>query len=417
MQNTLEQVTRYAFSFTGLNTVLYDPSGKTLFNLGSTTIPPILEPYFENQTMDLFHQVTANKQDLTVQCFCNNYRQNFITVKFKTKSTVIALLVLGPYLFEPPTLLMIESILVENRMTLSHKNLIAEYYNPLPLYGHTRTNEICEFLIYLTKTFNKIKGEILYNEPFQYNFRSEPAIPFDQFITHTGTTITQLEKRYQIENAMLNCIEKGDYEGYKIMLKTNSANLELSEARRPSMSLNSGKSYCIILNTLLRKAAEKGGLHPVYLDSISNKFNTEIEMAKTFKQLNVISEAMPKNYCETLNKFSLIKYSKTIQRAIEYIRLNLNSPLSLEEIAQKSLISSFELSRRFKSEVGENLIDYINRNRINESLYLLGLPNLSITEIAHMIGYNDANHFTKTFKKWKKMTPSDYKKSKNGNGV
>ena len=68
------------------------------------------------------------------------------------------------------------------------------------------------------------------------------------------------------------------------------------------------------------------------------------------------------------------------------------------------------LSRKFKKETGQSLTDYINKLRIKEALYMMENHNLSITDIAYMTGFNDVNYFTKVFKKYKRMTPSSYRK-------
>ena len=48
---------------------------------------------------------------------------------------------------------------------------------------------------------------------------------------------------------------------------------------RGSSPLRSAKNYSIIMNTLLRKAAENGGVHPVYLDRVSSEFAIKMALA------------------------------------------------------------------------------------------------------------------------------------------
>jgi two-component system, response regulator YesN len=58
------------------------------------------------------------------------------------------------------------------------------------------------------------------------------------------------------------------------------------------------------------------------------------------------------------------------------------------------------------------LTDYINQLRIEEAKYLLDHSDDSVTAIASQVGYNDANYFSKVFRKWERVTPHDYRKRK-----
>nr|WP_283246413.1 helix-turn-helix transcriptional regulator [Paenibacillus sp. Marseille-Q4541] len=81
-------------------------------------------------------------------------------------------------------------------------------------------------------------------------------------------------------------------------------------------------------------------------------------------------------------------------------------------IAQAISLSMYELSRLFKQETGQSIIDYINFQRIKAAVQLLENHNLSITDIAQMVGYNDVNYFIKVFKKMNGITPKQFRKNK-----
>lgn len=67
-------------------------------------------------------------------------------------------------------------------------------------------------------------------------------------------------------------------------------------------------------------------------------------------------------------------------------------------------------SREFSAHLGMPYNHYQNELRLNESLKLLLLTHLSISEIAQKIGYHDASHFSKHFKEKTGETPSSYRK-------
>lgn len=70
------------------------------------------------------------------------------------------------------------------------------------------------------------------------------------------------------------------------------------------------------------------------------------------------------------------------------------------------------LSRKFKEETGFTLTDFINKKRIDEAKIFLNKGDISITDIAFMVGFNDINYFSKVFKKWTTLTPTEFKKRK-----
>ncbi|TYP78158.1 helix-turn-helix domain-containing protein [Paenibacillus methanolicus] len=67
------------------------------------------------------------------------------------------------------------------------------------------------------------------------------------------------------------------------------------------------------------------------------------------------------------------------------------------------------LSRLFKNQTGEGLLDYIHKTRIAQAKAMIRVKRESITEISRMVGYNDAATFIRVFKKYEGVTPGKYK--------
>jgi two-component system response regulator YesN len=102
-----------------------------------------------------------------------------------------------------------------------------------------------------------------------------------------------------------------------------------------------------------------------------------------------------------------------IQAAISYIKENHLKSISLKEIAQYCCVSRHHFSHLFKKEVGSSLIDYLNRMRIDKSLSYLEMTDLPISEIAARIGFHDANYFSRMFKKYMNLSPTEYRLARN----
>jgi two-component system response regulator YesN len=65
----------------------------------------------------------------------------------------------------------------------------------------------------------------------------------------------------------------------------------------------------------------------------------------------------------------------------------------------------------FKAEVGENLIEYISRIRVDKAKELLRNGTVKAYEVASMVGYSDSRYFSQIFKKITAVTPSGFRKT------
>ena len=101
------------------------------------------------------------------------------------------------------------------------------------------------------------------------------------------------------------------------------------------------------------------------------------------------------------------KYSKTIKKAIKYIKENYKDQISLNDISKEVYLSSEYFSRLFKEEVGENFITYLTNYRIKKAEYLIKNTDMKISQISTEVGYLNASYFSKTYKKYKGISPDD----------
>jgi YesN/AraC family two-component response regulator len=169
------------------------------------------------------------------------------------------------------------------------------------------------------------------------------------------------------------------------------------------------KNYGIIMNTLFRKAAERGGVHPVYIDKVSSQFAKEIENAKTVKEINEIMPEILVKYCNLVRKNSTKGYSPAVKKAIIKIESDLTADLSLNEMAKLCNVSSGYLSALFKKETGKTLTDFVNDKRVSFAKHLLKTTNLQVQTIAQHCGILDFHYFCRMFKKSVGLTPTQYR--------
>jgi len=100
-------------------------------------------------------------------------------------------------------------------------------------------------------------------------------------------------------------------------------------------------------------------------------------------------------------------YLARIQQALQYIETNLNTNLSLSDVAKASYFSEFHFHRIFKGVMDETLNDYIGRRRMEKAANkLVCHQDLSITQIAHESGFSSSANFAKAVKLYFGFSPS-----------
>ena len=105
------------------------------------------------------------------------------------------------------------------------------------------------------------------------------------------------------------------------------------------------------------------------------------------------------------------EHIKRIRKVLNFIEENLDNELSLENVAEIGNYSPFHFHRIFRGIIGETLQEYINRNRMEKSAMLLSHhKNKSLEEIFSEVGFKSNSTFSKTFKKYFGISPTDFRK-------
>ena len=112
------------------------------------------------------------------------------------------------------------------------------------------------------------------------------------------------------------------------------------------------------------------------------------------------------------NEYLEKDYIYHINLALNFVENNLDSTeLSLETISRIACYSPFHFHRIFKAVVGETLNSYIIRKRIEKTAsMLMHKKGMSITELSLQFGFNSPSSFTRTFKNFYGISPSEFRR-------
>lgn len=101
--------------------------------------------------------------------------------------------------------------------------------------------------------------------------------------------------------------------------------------------------------------------------------------------------------------------SSPVYLAVKYIHDHQEKKIVMKEMAQLCRLTPSYFSRLFQRELGENFIDYVNRQKIQTAKFRLRSTSDSVAHIATSLGYADASYFINVFKKYEGVTPLMYR--------
>lgn len=94
-----------------------------------------------------------------------------------------------------------------------------------------------------------------------------------------------------------------------------------------------------------------------------------------------------------------------------YIDTHYKEQLDLDQLAGAAHVNKYYLAHAFKREYGISPINYLIQRRIEESRYLLRETDLSLSQIAQMLGFSSASYFSQTFRRTDGVSPMEYRKN------
>ena len=94
-----------------------------------------------------------------------------------------------------------------------------------------------------------------------------------------------------------------------------------------------------------------------------------------------------------------------------YIDLHFKEALTLEQLAEDAHMNKYYLSHAFKREYGISPINYMITKRIEESKYLLAETDLSMSQVAQLLGFSSLSYFSQVFRRTQSVSPMEYRQN------
>ena len=99
-----------------------------------------------------------------------------------------------------------------------------------------------------------------------------------------------------------------------------------------------------------------------------------------------------------------------VLRAKEYIDINYQNKITLQDIADELYVSPNYISEQFKKHMGKKFSEYIIEVRMEKAKECLKDIRYNVSEVAEYVGFSDSRYFSNTFKKMFNISPTEYRK-------
>ena len=172
-------------------------------------------------------------------------------------------------------------------------------------------------------------------------------------------------------------------------------------------SFNIAKGKMVALFTLLLQNIDS---HIIIESNFNIEPSEEIMPVDSMENWQKWADNAMKEIFDILDIQKSHTYPKPLKMALAYIAENYNRQLQLSSIAEECMVTGSYLSRLFSEHLDTKFIDYVNRYRINQAVILLRDKNISIKEASYLVGYQDPNYFSRIFRKFMGVSPSDLEK-------
>lgn len=320
------------------------------------------------------------------------------------------IVMIGPYTDEPFSSKKVLEISERNGFAPKNQRAIDEFFRAVPVVPENSA------LFLLLETFCERYWngdyEIVDIRDHMQMFEDVLQPPADQKeLDDTFLDMKNMERRYRMENELMDAVVMGSE--YKVN-QIFSGFTESAFERRLADPIRNLKNYGIIMNTLLRKAAERGGVHPIYLDRISSRFAIRIEQVYSAEQIQRLMADMFRSYCKLVRNNGTNAYSPIVKKAVIAIESDPSAELGLHVLAGKLGVSDVYLSSVFKKETGKTITEYIREKRMSYASSLLKTTQLQIQTVALHCGMVDVQYFSKLFKQHTGKTPSQFRAEHQG---
>ena len=165
-----------------------------------------------------------------------------------------------------------------------------------------------------------------------------------------------------------------------------------------------------LVNTFMI-AAIQGGVYPPEANAIADQALRRLSQIRSVTEIPALVSEAALRLCEMVRETRRQDTGNVhVEKAKHYLSDHLTQEIRTEDIAAAVGLSSFHLSRLFKTHTGLTMREYLTKERIEAAKQLLAATDRTIPQIASLLRFCDQSYFTMVFRSQTGQTPGEYRK-------
>lgn len=360
---------------------------------------PVLQPFYTAEHLRL---LAENAREGCIYEVVDSIMTGITLFRFHG-----SVILCGPYVKSKFNSEKEQEILAKAHLSASQIPALHLYYTKLPILTTEAIVHTCEGCLHaFDNTIDHYTYRLLHG-PVQTGTPAETS----HHLQVETELYSEIYARYELENHLQDMISAGDEDG---AVRTF---LTITRHRFPQKMFDTFSSFqdpttsLSILRTLVRKAAERGGLSVIDIDRIMQETEQKLHNAHWIQDYINLTIEMIRTLAHAvrMTRQRSEGCSAPVRKCLEYIDQHYAEPIRLEDLASLSGLSRTHLSERFRTETGQTISDCIMTTRCQAAASMLKKTDLPIQEISSYVGYPDSNYFVKVFRRKYGCTPSAYR--------
>ena len=210
---------------------------------------------------------------------------------------------------------------------------------------------------------------------------------------------------YDIENQLMNHIKSGNSE----IISNIIGKLFRGLRSGSNVPVDYVQSICVEMVCIASRTVQDMGANP---EDIIGKLSGVLDLIYKKENIDELQKYMADIFIDItlyISKKYNQKNSRVISRIREIIEERYYENISVAKISEEVFLTPNYISMMFKQEMNETISEYLTKVRMEQAKKLLKSTDLRILEIAEKVGYEDANYFSKVFKKYTGILPQKFR--------
>lgn len=202
--------------------------------------------------------------------------------------------------------------------------------------------------------------------------------------------------------ALIDCILRGNLEAAdKLLLQYSMELCQANSATKAQVVHGLFAALCMLREErgILRKCPR--------LQNISFE---QLMQCPTLAQCIALCQSLFHQVVTQADSVDMTDEERIVRRVQTYCEKNYSSDIGLDQICGHVYLSKSYLCQLFKHQTGQSIWDYLTELRMKNARRLLRETEIKVAQIAQMLGYKNASHFGKVFKKLNGISPNEYKR-------